>query len=299
MADDHDHKSTSLARRVAGGTLGRLRHLARRSKHRLAHVVESGVADLGEAFRDQLLDLLSSPEQVERLQQALVTISGWAMVRGFRADPNAELLFDFVDWIEERHGRHQVALRLVQSPLLQDPAFVEALAHLTRSMTPFGETGFGDTDDDHQWSAKRLDAFKAKTGRRLLDLLVEFAALEASAPPPAGMTARIEYFEEAPIPLRFTRLAAMTQGDKLLRRPAQKRSALARRVLAKMPSGISDNSLAPFVPGVGDQTLHFLVFSTSFFLQTYLLRNLIEALPELAQDLDNSLRDDDDIIDLH
>ncbi len=293
MSDNQGDNSTSLARRVAGGTLGRLRRLASRGKSRLATALESQLEDIGESVRDQLLELLSSRQQMERVQQALVTVSGWAMERGFRADPNAELLFDFVDWLEDRHGRDRIALLLVQSPLLQDPAFLEALAHLSQTLTPWKSDQV-----DRKWTADRLNSFKNKAGRRLLDLLVELAALEREQPPPAGAEARIAYFESAPIPLRFTRLAAMTRGEKLLRRPTKGRVQLAQRALSRLaPDRREPTGLIRFVPGVGDEALHFLIFSTSFFLQSYLLRNLIEALPELAEDLDRTLRDEE-IIDL-
>ena len=293
MDDQDTDNSTSLARRLADGTVGRLRQLARRGRRRVSGVMQSRLDELSDALRDHLLELLRSREHVEALQQALATVSTWAMHRGFRADPNAELLFEFVNWLEDRHGRQKITFLLLRSPMIGDPAFVEALIHLSKLLAPWSPS-----QDDSAWDHSRLERFKARAGRRLLDLLVELAALECDSPPPSDTEERIAYFRNAPIPIRFQRLAAMTQGDHLMQRSQSRRLDWVQHTVNRLaPDHRRQSALAPIIPGIGDDGLHFLVFSTTFFLQTYLLRNLIETLPDLAAHLDEALGDEE-IIDV-
>ena len=277
--------------------IARVRQIAHRGRRKVAHSLRSRLESVGEKVSAQLVDLMASPRQVEALQKSLVRITGWTLRRGFQADPNAELLFEFIEWLEKRHSREKITTILLHSQWLRDPAFVDALVHLSRLLSPF------ETDIEEQWSESRLEAFKTRAGRRLLELLVDLAALEQDvAPSPSStVTEQIAFFRSPPIPDHFHRLADMTQGRHLLTRTrTSERRKLAKKVARRL--GVlrpNDSNLIPFIPGIGDETLHFLVFSTTFFLQSYLVRNLVEALPELADEFSENLKEqDDDIIDL-
>jgi len=272
------------------GALARVRSLARRGCSRLQGALRRQIDEAGERIRQELLEVMSSPEKVRRLQQVLANLAGWMMDRGFRADPNAELLFEFVDWLDDRHGRQPIAAIVFQSAMVRDPEFLEAMGHLSHSLAPWRQSA------DNSWSASRIDGFKRRAGNRLLSLLNELAALESETPPPAGdIDDRIHYFEQAPIPDHFTRLAAMTRGDRLFERDTpSKRLGWAAQIIDELRTDSSDrHALSPFIPGRGDEQLHFLVLSTTFFLQSYLLRNLIEGLPDIARRLSDELRDDE------
>lgn len=278
-------------------SLGPVRSLARRGRRRVSNAVRARLDDAAEILRRQMLDWMSSPDQVKALQQGLVRLTGWTLSKGFQADPNAELLFHFVDWLEKRHGRPQVMAILMRSEMLRDPTFIDALLYLSRSLSPW------TTEVEEPWDQHRVERFKERAAHKLLDLLVALVALESDRSPPrspissqADVAERVEYFEAAPLPARFTRLAAMTQGDLLLRRDTTSRSRKwAQKALKRVGPAPKDSALAKFIPGLGDETLHFLVFSTTFFLQSYLLRNLVEALPELADEFTQAIRDDDAI----
>ncbi len=276
--------------------IARVRRFARRGGGRLRQALRSRVDDAAALLQEQVLDFLSSPEQVKALQITLANIADWTLRRGFRFDPNAELLFDFVNWLEQRHGRRRLTQLLFRSPIFRDPLLLEALAHLSELLTPFS------TPDDSRprWDAERLEQFKTRTGDRLLGLLVELAALEADEPLRSeSRDDRLAYFESAPIPPRFTRLAAMTQGRLLMTRETPSGSGRGiRKIIDRLrPSSSTPSDLVRFIPGAGDETLHFLVFSTTFFLQSYLLRNLIEALPDIAAEVQDEF-DGDEIIDI-
>lgn len=268
-----------------------MRSLARRGRRRIKGAVRRQIEQLGQRVTEELTQLLSSPRQVERIQSVLVNLANWSMQKGFRSDPNAELLFEFVDWLEDRHPRQKVTAILMRSPVLLDPEFLEALAHLARAANPWVD----DPADEPRWDQQRLRTFKKRAGNRLLGLLVELAALEHEQPPPSseGAEQKIEYFESAPIPVRFQRLGAMTQGDKLMqRRSSPSPPKLIQKLTRRLPgANRRDNELRRWIPGLGDDTLYFLVFSTGFFFQSYLLRNMIEAFPQLADELSRQVRD--------
>lgn len=272
------------------GALARMRSIARRGRSRLRGALRRRLDEIGERIRRELLEVMSSPQKVRRLQRVLANLAGWMMGRGFRADPNAELLFEFVDWLDDRHGRQSIAAIVFQSAMVRDPEFLEAMGHLSNSLAPWRQSA------DDSWSASRIDGFKRRAGNRLLSLLNELAALEADDPPPTGdIDDRIHYFEQAPIPDRFTRLAAMTRGDRLFERTTpSKRLGWAVELFDDLrPESAERSALSRFIPGRGDEQLHFLVLSTTFFLQSYLLRNLIEGLPDIARRLSDELRDDE------
>lgn len=295
MSDDDSNHSKRLPApvRLPGRAIGRVRRIAKRGRGRLAEAIRSRADDAREVLRKKLLEFLSSPEQVESLQRALARIGGWSMKRGFDADPNAELLFSFVDWLEQRHGRPAIASILFDSSLVRDPSFVEAIAHLGRALSPAPVHS-----DDDIWDAERVERFKDRAGQRLLELLVQLAALERQQSPPQTTEDRIVYFESAPIPDRFKRLATMTQGRDLIDRPRPRRriewAKKAKKLVDRLRSDPSEpTEMRRFVPGVGDETLHFLVFSTGFFLQSYILRGMVEALPSVAADIAEQAGDDE------
>ena len=288
--NDPDKDDDSTLSAGDPGRQGPVSQLARRGQDRLRRVLRKKVDQLGDLLLDQAFELLSSPQHVESLQRSLANIAGWTLRRGFDADPNAELLFEFVDWLEQRHSRQAITTIILRSSLLRDTAFLDALAHLSQAINPFDEAV-----SHSPWSAEAVDRFKLQAGERLLDLLVELVALECDGDPPDdGMQPKVDYFEEAPIPVRFIRLAGMTRGHHLIKRRSPSRSpgiviSLIDRLRSSRPA---PSGLTKFVPGLGDETLHFLVFSTTFFLQSYLLRNLIEALPDIADELRLQLQEE-------
>lgn len=286
--DDRDNQPPAASTAIA-----RVRHLARRGGRRLRGALRERVDEVTDRLRQRVVRLLGSPQQVRSLQKVLANMANWTLRRGFRADPNAELLFEFVDWLDDRHDRRRITSILLHSPLLRDPALIDALAHLSDIVTPW-ETPASDS----HWDVSRLERFKRRTGDRLLSVLVELAALEHDTDPPAGnVDERIAYFEQAPIPERFGRLAAMTQGRLLMtRRLPSRRLQTAKGLVDRLrPHRAERSAMVPFLPGTGDERLQFLVLSTTFFIQSYLLRNLIEALPEIAAELHEKLELDETI----
>lgn len=267
--------------------------IAGRGRREITGLLRTTAEVATDRLRQGLTSLLSDPDAVESMQMALATMASWTIKQGFRADPNAELLFEFVSWLEERHGRARISMILVTSDFLQDSSFLEGLAQLSRLVSPLPLP-----QQDASWSPEEISRFKDQGGRRLLALLVKLVALEHPEPPPPGPEeAHLRYFQAAPIPERFHRLGPMSQGLHLTpRRPTASR--VTRAVTSRLRPDAPGTDLIPYSPPRQDSLLHFLVFSTTFFLQSYLLRSLVEALPSIADELVSSLDDPGEPLDI-
>lgn len=282
-----DKKSSSRS------VLTPLKRAAQLSGRRLATVLgpplEAGLRRMQHEFGQLLID----PKALKAVQKNLARFANLTFRLGFRADPNAALLFRFADWIEDRHGRQAVLHILLRSPLIQDPTFIDAIAYLSEIILPWSD------QEQPSLSQSQLDNFKERASLKLLLLLAELAALEHKAPAPKNeIGPLIAYFEAAPIPAEFQPLAKMATGEELKTRedptPIRWSKDLSKR-LGISPKEEQNRSLRRFIPGLGDETLEFLVLSTTFFIHTYLLRHLVESLPDLAQEIAHHMQDESPI----
>lgn len=295
MDDQDASKTPHLVDEDRSELIGLRRFLRQGSSH-LTRRIQGRAGALRERLTNGLIDLALNRDQIESIQEALVMISSWTMNRGFESDPNAELLFRFTDWLEKRHGRATVTSILLNTSLLRDATLIHALSEATRYLHPFG----AEPPDD-RWDRHMLESFKDRAGDRLLDLLISLASLEIENPPHDGSRLeKIAYFQADSIPIEFHRLAAMTTGEGLLQH--SKPEGMLLRLLNRVRPIGESSALIPHIPGFNDAHLSFLVLSTTLFLQSYLVRNLIEALPELAAELGRAARepqaDASEIIDL-
>ncbi|TXD37595.1 hypothetical protein FRC98_07855 [Lujinxingia vulgaris] len=241
------------------------------------------VQKAGQKIAKRLAHEMIQPEQITAIQGALARFAQWGMERGFALDPNAALFFEYLDWLDAREGREAVMTRLMLSPMFQDPAFLEAITRAAALLSPFAPPQASET-----WGMDEVERLKDRAGQRLLELLVSLTELTTDEPAPASGTvaARQDYIAHAEIPERFRTLAKMALGEQLdaAKPSATHRASSTLRDLSQRldRSGERQRSLTRFVPGLGDAHLHFLVFSTTFVMQSYLLRHLVESLPEMA-----------------
>lgn len=276
LIDDENNSPRSMLATIKGA--------ARSGSYRLARLLSPSLESARHRIQQSLGDFLTDPATVGAVQQNLARFANLSFRFGFRVDPNAELLFRFADWSEERHGRARVMQILLQSPLIQDPTFVDAMVYLSQIIVPWVD------DEAPAFTQSQLDDFKAGASQKLLFLLTELAALEQDERPPSqDIDALVDYFENAPLPAEFKGLARMALGQGLLKRedpaPVRWTKGLSKRLGLLSSQEDQERGLRPFIPGLGDETLEFLVLSTTFFIQTYLLRHLVESLPELAQEI--------------
>ncbi|RDV39279.1 hypothetical protein DV096_01510 [Bradymonadaceae bacterium TMQ3] len=240
------------------------------------------VQKAGQKIAKRLAHEMIQPEQITAIQGALARFAQWGMERGFALDPNAALFFEFLDWVDAEYGREAVMTRLMLSPMFQDPAFLEAITRAAALLSPFAPPS------SETWGVDEVERLKDRAGQRLLELLVSLTELATETPAPASGTvaSRQDYIADAPIPERFRVLATMAVGEGLdpaKPAPATRASSALRDLSQRLDrSGKGQHSLTRFVPGLGDAHLHFLVFSTTFVMQSYLLRHLVESLPEMA-----------------
>ncbi len=263
------------------------RDLTRRAAGRAARALRQGATAVGRRIKDRAVDHLRDPSAVEHLQGHLVTLTNWSLNRAFRYDPNARLLFEFVDWHDQRHGRDTTASILLASPLVEDAQFLRSLFQMADWLDPrvaAHRAGVGPGE---------LDRFKETTGNYLLRLLTDLAALHHPDSPDEAMTVddHLDYLEEAHIPDRFKTLGPMTQG-RFLRDPPTSSSPIGR-LLQSLTTSPASQSLIPRNPVLHDKTLQFLVFSTALVIQSYLVRHIIETLPDLADELADGLQSTD------
>ncbi|MBA2661818.1 MAG: hypothetical protein H0U74_05950 [Bradymonadaceae bacterium] len=279
--------------RLGEATSERTRALAAQGKAKASSLQHSLERRLLAAFRqgaDAVLERLGDPKNAVVLQEQLARLAQLGFEFGFRLDPNAAKLYGFVNWIEARHGRQPVMALVLSQNLLTDGR----LLHLLFGYATFLSSPGRLAGQSPGWESAEIEDFKREAGRTLLTLLAELAALETGQPTPSESTERmVAFFEAAPIPEEFKALAGMAAGtrpdDIVMPGQARQRDAkgLSSR-LRKLRASITENTrsgLARYVPGVNDPTFHFIVFSYTFFLETFLLRNLIENLPQMLEGL--------------
>ncbi len=300
---NNDNQLTKLTR----ATRQRTKNLAARGISKAGEIQQSVEKRLTRALQsgaNTLVEQLTNPKNAVFLQDQLVKIAQLGFTFGFKIDPNAEKLYNFVQWVEERHGREPVMALVLSQNLLADGRMVQLLtAYATFLSSPAALSGKAP-----DWKTDEIEQFKEQAGYTLLTMLCELAALEHDLPLPDGTTSeKIEFFESAPIPEEFKILAAMAAGRRpdAIIMPGQKPKTdptdpertsrlnrLAQSILGSTqkilgtPGTTEDvdakpTGLARFIPGLNDPTFHFIVFSYTFFLETFMLRNLIENLPEI------------------
>ncbi|MFU8804302.1 MAG: hypothetical protein ACNA8W_10870 [Bradymonadaceae bacterium] len=301
-----DEPNDSMLVRLGKNAPGQVARVGRRTASRLREAIEARLEDVLDAGMARLSRELADPENVRRLQEKLAMVAQWSIQMGFRFDPAAKDLFDFVVWIEERHGREVVQTIVMDENLLSDDRLLQFLMSYATLLSP---SGFG-TEPDSSYTLDQVESLKAEAGRRLLRLLSKLAALESEEDASLGEVEQmVVFFEDAPIPERFKGLAGQAIGrfedDVDPPERSEPKSGIRRRLerLTTMTRELkedSQTSLARYVPGLGDRTLKFVVFSYTFFLQTFLLRALIENLPELMEAARQAGEGggDDDMIDL-
>ncbi len=264
---DRDENALVRGARRAAGKLARPASLVRRAADRL-------ILDRLEARFEQAILSLAEPENARALQSGLARVAQVGMELGFKADPDAAHLYELVAWLEERHGRPPVLRRIGDHMAATESSLLRTFESIA-----LGYGGVAGTSARDE-AARRLHEIRDVVASDLLDLLCSLAAMELLEDPPTGsVETRVEYYEEACLPEEFRDLAAKAAGTPGAFDPP---GGEAPRRNAK-PDDVRGGGLARFTPSFDDPHLRFLALSHVFFLQSYLARNLVEALPELLQ----------------
>lgn len=229
---------------------------------------------------------VAEPDNARRLQSALAHVAQLGMELGFRADPDAERLYELVAWLEERHGRLPVLQRVGEHMSATEATFLRALESIVADL------GQVPTSEASQEAARQMHEMRDVAAAQLLDLLCGLAALESGEEPPTDSSeAGVLFYEATELPDAFRDLAARAAGlpGAFHAVRDEREPSLLQRLRGKeRDEDVSAESggrrgLTKFVPSFDDPHLRFLTLSHLFFLQSYLTRNLVEALPELLE----------------
>ncbi len=299
MSDDS--KDTGLLVRVQDAVRSssrRVDHVRSGLMQRVRETVDETIAPAVEEAARKMLLKLAEPENAQKLQEALAGVAGFAMRSGFQSDHKARLLFDFVDELEKRHSREEVMQIVVQHAIVyEQDLLVTLLDSVQRGSTL------------NSMSAERFEAFRERASTKLLALLCSLVSLESDERAPSARAAQIAFFEEATPEERFRPLARMAAGEPDAfesledkpERDAKKRAGWLRRALDRVSSE-ETTALAKLMPSLADPATRFLTTSYLFFMQSYLVRAMIEELPEILAMVRDLERDMDaespDVIDL-
>jgi hypothetical protein len=234
-------------------------------EHKLAPAVEQRI-------RDVVLKL-AEPENAERLQGTLASIAQFGMDRGFEQDPDARLLFEFVDWLEQRHSRALVMEVVVKHGALMEHTLIQHLQQMLErrraGLPPERGEGWQKLRDEGQ--------------ERLLELLALLVTLETEEPAPSTQQAQVEFIEQSDIPERFKILAHKTVGaDGAFDKQTNRSEDASGDERSDQPS---KTALQRFAPSMDDPHTRFLTTSHLFFVQSYLVRAMVESLPSMLSEI--------------
>lgn len=211
---------------------------ARREKivDQLTRLRESALGTEAERrLRDALstaAEMLSKRENVEAVQTVLARIGQFAAEASFKADPDAQRLFDYATWAEGVHGRPVVLAATLQ--LAQ-----RLIDKLASGAPTHPETYAAMQEEVRRWA-------------RILAL---------------GYPAASDTFDLNDVPEEF--------------RPVFD----ARRTHVE-PGSTTTSAIQRIMPGSDEATMTYMMVTLPRFLQTYLMRGIVDALPDLVAQID-------------
>jgi len=269
--------------------LDRIRGSANELLDRISDAVRDRARELDEVLGD-LARSYASPENLDRFQSTMATMTRLLYRMGFSVDPGARRLFEFMDWSERNYGRQRVLEGLRRyNPLLR-PDFADLVRSASRSVVG------GNSSTSVSDVRSELEEFRESAALDVLQFLAHLAEPEADGPPPGRDADELgDYVLESDIPDRFRELVARARDTG----PAATAESTRSEVADDREE--TTGSLARRVRGaiqkrVGlDRQLQFLSAGFLFASQGFLTRTALESLPELVR---RSNLDDEDVIDL-
>lgn len=216
------------------------------------------------------LRALSDPRAVEALRLGLVQLGNAGMSLGFAAEPDARRLFEFAQWCEERAGRGAVMALVLEDATTPRGGFYQLYGPLVGSNLGQGLDPWAALSS--QLPSDRLSEALEAAQVGVARLLCAMAAAALDEPPPPddeNLAALVARFDGLEIPARFSDLVAKVEGlAPCPPAPASAGAALVAR--ARLTGGLS--------PGG-----RFVLGPYLLFLQSYLARSVVDALPTFME----------------
>ncbi len=254
---------------------------------------------------------LTDPRTAQLLQAGMTAMGNVGMEATFRRDPQARLLFEFADWCADAAGREAVMLIIMQDALSPHGGFHQLASPILSLGASDPLSAFAATASHANVPGRTLNLAHAG----MLRTLCAMADLACDQPPPprhATPPALASHLRDSQIPERFKPLALMALGEEA---PASTPNAAPEG----RPDPGSEHPQAPsdgapsrgssaasealerprsLLPALSLSPAHrFLLGPYLVFLQTWLTRNMVDALPafmaRIRQTAEAELRRDD------
>ncbi len=239
-----------------------------------------------QAATDSALRMISDPRVTQVLQAGLRSAGNVGMEATFAREPDARLLFEYASWCDEEAGRGQIMGLLMQDamspqggffqlyrPLMDLGAVSDPLAALAAGLPGRGVT---ETLVNAQLGALRT--------------LCTMGAVATKVPAPDALDSLEElavFFADLELPSRFSGIADLALGLSPSPPPSTNGNVEAptSESDAKKPAGALVRSLPP--------GLRFVMGPYLLFLQFYLTRNMVDALPNVMSKVREELVKDE------
>lgn len=241
-----------------------------------------------DAKLQELAPALATPENVERFQSTMETLSQLVYGVGFSVDPDAQRLFEFMDWAERHYGRQLVLEGLERYNPLFRQTFADVLLAARGAAVAGGASGADFRES--------VEAYRESATVDVLRFLAHLASREADGTPPGrDPDALASYLRRSGVPERFHSLADRARG---LDSDARRSVRAPRDAAEPDPDeSIGDQVRALIRGSVGfDRHLQFLSIGFLFASQGFLTRTALESLPEIVER--SNLDDPDDVVDI-
>jgi hypothetical protein len=223
-----------------------------------------------QASLDKALLLISDPRITQALQQSLGAMGNLSLEAAFERDPHVQLLFSYASWCDQRAGRGQIMGLVMQDALSPQGGF----ANLYRPLMELGaiKDPMAALSAMHP-SQKLIETLEQARRGALRTLCLMGAAATQAAPPDDHLDSQdlADWLAALPLDPEFAALP-----DLLMGRHASPQPEAAPQSAEPSQPPLSFLPARTLPPG-----LRFVISSYLMFLQLYLTRNMVDALPTM------------------
>ncbi len=279
----------ALERSAKGKRRSKLRALARRGIDNTRAALER--AD-PKASIDALLRTMTDPRAVRLAQLGMGTLGNASMEAIFTREPDARLLFEYAQWCESQSDRGHIMAVVMHDALSPQGAFNQLAGPLISMGTGGDVRVFWTSRPRTRDMTDTLE--RARTG--LLRTLASMAAAATNHPAPEPDTSSQElerWLRQSDIPPRFQTLVDRvtdTPTPHTEPTPSTQRGSETSTQDTTPPQTTALGRTANLLPALSLPPSHrFILGPYLLFLQSYLTRNMVDALPNLASKIRQEL----------
>jgi len=269
------------------GWMETLRSRANDALRRVAGALRRQMTDV-DAKLEELAPSLATRENLERFQSTMESLSRLVYGVGFSVDPDAQRLFEFMDWAERNYGRQLVLDGLERYNPLFRQSFAEVLLAARGAAVAGGPSGAEFRES--------VETYRESATVDVLRFLAHLASREADGTPPGrDPDAIASYLRRSGVPERFHLLADRARGRTS---DSRDEATSRRRPMDSADDETFGDQVRALIRGsVGfDRHLQFVSIGFLFAAQGFLTRTALESLPEIVDR--SNLDDSDNVVDI-